>query len=469
MAWNRSRSAGLDERRRHAEAFVRSLPPAPEYGPLTDEERAGIEAAVRRYPVQRGDRWHGRVLWARSPAEFRKLCRGRERLPLRRGDRVAHRFSVGSTVVLRAVQVLLCVSCFLGALAALEWAVVLYWLIGDDLNTVSTGWILAGFVPAWTLSILLLLLGGSLASRWRRSMPQWRARPLCVRMPRGLRPGTPEFRAWLPRELLGGVERGPDGRVVLSMVGCAASSMQDGEFLGGHCGRSADLYPVRFRELPGRGRRQAFDGHLRPHELAWLLDRREVAPRRFARTLLHARAQVERAFAVRVFRDVAVVLEPPIRFRTERLPDGTSRVHCDDGPAVEWASGDRTYALHGVAVPKDLVEQGWGVPQIDAARSSEVRRVAIERLGWATYLERAGLEPVATAPDPANGDRSLRLYAIPELAARVLLMANGSPDRSGGMRQYAELVPSSPDDPVAAAAWQYGVPVDIYSQLQRRT
>jgi hypothetical protein len=74
-----------------------------------------------------------------------------------------------------------------------------------------------------------------------------------------------------------------------------------------------------------------------------------------------------------------------------------------------------------------------------------------------------------TAPDPANAGRTLRLYAIDGVRARVLVMSNGSPDRSGMLRDYAELVPWFFDDPVAAAAWQYGCPVDTYRQLQRRT
>jgi hypothetical protein len=48
-------------------------------------------------------------------------------------------------------------------------------------------------------------------------------------------------------------------------------------------------------------------------------------------------------------------------------------------------------------------------------------------------------------------------------------MTNGSPDRTGEIRRYAETVPASIHDPVAAAAWQYECPVDVYRALQRRT
>lgn len=49
------------------------------------------------------------------------------------------------------------------------------------------------------------------------------------------------------------------------------------------------------------------------------------------------------------------------------------------------------------------------------------------------------------------------------------MMTNGSPDRDGRERVYAETVPAYLDDAVAAAAWQYGVPADIYRRTERRT
>ena len=436
----RSRSADFDERRRHAEAFVRSLPPVPERGPLTDEERAGIEATLRRFTTQRGYRWHGQAMWVRSPIAFRELTDGARTTYMARGGRVAR-------VVVRTAHGL----CQLGATAAL-YAVPGLAITHVYVVRLPVGWLVGSLLAS-------LVVGLFLQGLVERLEYWWSGVRLRVRVPRGLRPGTPQFRAWLPHEQLRAGGQAPDGRRVLDMEGLPARFVRSDEFLGGVCGRSTSLrYPVRFQETLRRGGRPAFDGHLRPHELAWLLERREVVPRRLARTLIHTQMQLEPAFAVRLFRDRAVVLEPPIRFRTERLPDGTSRVHCDDAPAVEWASGDRLYALHGVRVPADLVDRGWGVEQINAEPNSEVRRVAIERMGWATYLREAGLRPMDTAPDPANAGRTLRLYAIDGVRARVLVMSNGSPDRSGMVRDYAELVPWYFDDAVAAAAWQYGSP-----------
>jgi hypothetical protein len=45
------------------------------------------------------------------------------------------------------------------------------------------------------------------------------------------------------------------------------------------------------------------------------------------------------------------------------------------------------------------VQRGWDVERIHAEHDTEVRRIAIERLGWTTYLRRTRAKPVAAAPD----------------------------------------------------------------------
>ena len=101
-----------------------------------------------------------------------------------------------------------------------------------------------------------------------------------------------------------------------------------------------------------------------------------------------------------------------------------------------------------------------------------VRRIAIERMGWQQYVARAGLTLVAETADPGNPNAVLRLYDLPAEhfdGVRLLVMRNGSPDRSGTDRYYGEAVPGHLDDPIAAVAWQYGVTPQEYLALQRRT
>jgi hypothetical protein len=180
----------------------------------------------------------------------------------------------------------------------------------------------------------------------------------------------------------------------------------DHVFLGPRYGPDAEAWPLRFQEGRRRGRGPGVNRRVTPVELSWLVERNEVAPRRLAVSILDAHAAMGRAFA--------------------------------------WNGSTRKGTARSAGRPSN-------------------------GLGWETYIRRADLRPVATAPDPGNDGAVLRLFDIPGANARVLVMRNGSPDRSGALRLYAEVVPSTIDDPVAAAAWQYGCPVEAYRQLQRRT
>ena len=169
----------------------------------------------------------------------------------------------------------------------------------------------------------------------------------------------------------------------------------------------------------------------------------------------------------RPYRRVVVVLEPPVEVHV-----GPHGLHRDAGPAVVWADGSLVHALHGVRVDRDPAAGDWTVEEIHATPNSEARRVMIEAIGWPEYARRAGLTTRASAPDPGNAPHRLVLLDLPRehcAGVRLLLMVNGSPGRSGERRRYAELVPARFDDPVEAAAWQYGVPVEVYRALERRT
>jgi hypothetical protein len=72
-------------------------------------------------------------------------------------------------------------------------------------------------------------------------------------------------------------------------------------------------------------------------------------------------------------------------------------------------------------------------------------------------------------PDPANPGHELTLhYLTPHLigfAAHILLCTNASPERDGTRRSYAIFTPDSIADPLAAAAWTFGLTKHQYAQL----
>lgn len=170
-----------------------------------------------------------------------------------------------------------------------------------------------------------------------------------------------------------------------------------------------------------------------------------------------------------------VMAERPTGIHTEPLPGGfhgALRLHRDDGPAVRFADGTQVHVLHGTHVPAWVITAPT-VERIHAEANIEVRRSAIERIGWGAYIEQAGLRPVATTGDPGNPGSDLHLYDVPrELwgrPARLLLVVNGSVEPDGTRRRYGLSVPAHFDDPVAAAGWSYGLSGEQYTRLARRT
>jgi hypothetical protein len=170
--------------------------------------------------------------------------------------------------------------------------------------------------------------------------------------------------------------------------------------------------------------------------------------------------------------DFVLVAEPPVMVRTERAAGMPPRLHCATGPAIGWRDGWRLYFWHGTRVPGWVIEEPL-VERVHAETNVEVRRCAIEAIGWHTYIARAGLSLVDTAADPGNPGFGLQLYDLPERVwgspARVLLVTNGSAERDGNRRRYGLPVPADVPTAVHAAAWTYGLTGDQYLTMNRRT
>src|SRR5690606_16625649 len=127
---------------------------------------------------------------------------------------------------------------------------------------------------------------------------------------------------------------------------------------------------------------------------------------------------------------------------------------------------------HGTLVPRDLIEDGWDARRVFDERNVEVRRCAIERIGWTRFVREARLEQVGeTHPDPANPGFELTLFAVPSLLylsgpARVLLCTNASRERDGSRRSFGLIVPASVPDALAAAAWTFDLDRERYARLE---
>jgi hypothetical protein len=170
----------------------------------------------------------------------------------------------------------------------------------------------------------------------------------------------------------------------------------------------------------------------------------------------------------------AVLTERP----TELHVDRDRRLHRADGPAATWADGWSLCSWHGTGVPPDLVEgEGWDVERVLVETNAEIRRCAIERMGWQRFVGAAGLVQVGPdAVDPGNPGQSLRLFDLPDRLrdlyprpARILLVTNASPDRDGTRRAFGLPVPADVPDALTAAATTFGLSPAEYRTLGRAT
>ncbi|WP_285185846.1 DUF6745 domain-containing protein [Rhodococcus sp. MEB041] len=174
------------------------------------------------------------------------------------------------------------------------------------------------------------------------------------------------------------------------------------------------------------------------------------------------------------FDNVCVMSERPGFLQTEPLPGAVHnerRLHGQNEPAVQFADGRSVHVDHGTIVPEWVIAEPT-VERIARERNIEVRRCAIERIGWDVYIDEAGLELVDRTGDPGNAGAPLSLYATPTSwvdDGRILLVVNGSVERDGRRRRYGLPVPNGMTSALDAAGWTYGITGDDYSCLVRRT
>ena len=174
------------------------------------------------------------------------------------------------------------------------------------------------------------------------------------------------------------------------------------------------------------------------------------APYMAVRSLEHlAEAAAAGLFAIWHCGDRCLLVQRP----SLRLLDG--ELHCWDGrPAVTWSGGAGHYLWRGVLVPPRIgANPAWATAdRIRSWRNAEVRRVAIERLGYAEFLEQSRATLVRTDKFGKlwrTGTRHWERLAFVEVV-------NSTPEPDGSYKTYFLSVPPGVQTPRAAIAWTFG-------------
>ena len=182
-------------------------------------------------------------------------------------------------------------------------------------------------------------------------------------------------------------------------------------------------------------------------------------------------------------KDFVMVCERPTHI--ER--DANGRLHNPSGPAICWPDGWGLWAIHGVQVPRNVVEDpsSVDVAAIDGERNAEVRRIMVERYGTERFVRDSGAKVIHEETVDGLPAKLYRRDFQDGSWSLAVQVVNGTPEPSGERREFwlrphPELRPlPDPDDPRgelgepqeltcrAAIASTYGMRAEQYSPLER--
>jgi hypothetical protein len=134
--------------------------------------------------------------------------------------------------------------------------------------------------------------------------------------------------------------------------------------------------------------------------------------------------------------------------------DDLGRLHSLTGPAIVYPDGWSIHAVHGVRVPREVVEDAnWiTVQRIEAEPNSEIRRVMVLKYGAARYLQESGAKLV-------NESKRGKLWRKDRKGDNPLVMVevqNSTPEPDGSRKTYFQRVPPHIKTAAAAVAWRFG-------------
>ena len=143
--------------------------------------------------------------------------------------------------------------------------------------------------------------------------------------------------------------------------------------------------------------------------------------------------------------------------------DAGGRLHAGDGRTLEYPDGWGVYAWHGQEVPERLIVRPdtITVAQILAEANSEIRRVMLERMGYARFILEAGARPV-------HADETGTLYGIDlsgEWPLNLVHVTNATPEPDGSVRRYFLRVPPRMRRARQAVAWTFGLSERAYQPV----
>jgi hypothetical protein len=92
--------------------------------------------------------------------------------------------------------------------------------------------------------------------------------------------------------------------------------------------------------------------------------------------------------------DFAIITDRPLYMHR----DDQNRMHCEDGPAIEYADGWKMWVWHNTIVTQQIIEQPHTLTpeQIIGESNAEIKRIMLERYGFEEFIRNSNAQKVHT-------------------------------------------------------------------------
>jgi hypothetical protein len=133
--------------------------------------------------------------------------------------------------------------------------------------------------------------------------------------------------------------------------------------------------------------------------------------------------------------------------------DEVGRLHCENGPSIQYRDGWALYNWHGVSIPAEWIEDKKNLSAKTAITwpNIEQRRAACEIIGWTKILKELNAKVIDKDDDPEIG--SLLEVDLPDSGKERFIHV-----LCGTGREFAIPVPKDcGDTALEANAWTYGL------------
>ena len=151
--------------------------------------------------------------------------------------------------------------------------------------------------------------------------------------------------------------------------------------------------------------------------------------------------------------------------------DARARLHCADGPALQYRDGWSAYAWKGVQVPAWTIEHPERITRSTLANTFDpvLRNCMIEIMTPERFIESGAPSRIAEDETGVLWRKLWGYRGVTIGSWTAVEVVNGTAEADGSRKRYVLRVPSRMRTAREAVAWTYGLTAEQYAGLQLRT